>query len=183
MVAADGAVVRGLNISGQREFCGTCTNYIDPLISWTWRSCFVHLYELMSLLGCLCVPQLSTSRVPSRRGMLKLNACWTATKELGAMHLISIYWHLLTEVVLAIVINRLLMRLLCWYSISVPHVSLRYHLCSQFKRLREAAVEANAQFKFLRLLPQLLLRRAGTNLLSCSVVSWTQKLDTRIFIL
>ena len=77
---------------------------------------------------------------------------------------------ILTEVVLAIVIHRLLMRLLCWYSISVPHVSLRYHLCSQFKRLKEAAVEANAQFKFLRLLPRLLLRRAGINLLSCSVV-------------
>ena len=31
-------------------------------------------YKLMNLLGCVCVPQLSTSRVPSRRGMSKLNA-------------------------------------------------------------------------------------------------------------
>jgi hypothetical protein len=178
-------VVRGLNISGQREFCRPCTNYIDPFIFWSWRSCFVHFYEKMNLLGCVCVPQLSMSRVPSRRGMSKLNARWTAMKELRAMHLIPIYWHLLSEMVLVIkiVIHRLLIRLLCWYCISVPHVCLRYHLCSQFKRLREAAVEANAQFKFLRLLPQLLLRQAGTNLLSCSVVGKTHKMNTRIFIL
>ena len=125
------AVICGLNILGQWEFCGTCTNYIDPLIFWTWRSYFVHFYELMNLLGCVCVPQLSMSRVPSRRGISKLNACWNAMKELGAIHLIPIYWHLLSEVVLVIkiVIHRFLMRLLCWYSISVPHVSLRYHLC------------------------------------------------------